>query len=369
MTYRIPLVESSWDEREKEAIAKVVESGRFTMGERVEEFEAAFAKRVNAEYGIMVNSGSSALLLAAFWYNMMMGGVRVSVVAPAVTWPTTVFPFMQAGFRILFLDVDPETLVMRYEGGPYGTDGMCHIPVHLMGNKAPIPEYGRVIEDSCESLQPLHGSLACYSLFFSHHLNTVEGGMIVANDLGIADWLRCARSHGWIRHSSPEFQEKAREEALEIDSRFFFHDWGFNVRPMEIQAAVGLVQLEKLDRIMEERLHAYLYMAEHIACLADRVAPMRLLDNEGPFAFPLICKDAATKKLLQSALESMGVETRPIAAGNLTRQPALRKHLTKWIAHRSLSGADRVHDCGFFIGLYPGMDVDYIVKSIKQVMA
>lgn len=361
MMYRVPLVVNSWGPEERATARAIIDSDRQTMGEHVRKFEAAFAEIVKAKHAVMVTSGSSALELAAYWYAEHIG--PNTVVIPAVTWPTTVWPFIRAGCKVIFEDVDSETLLMKH-GEHYG---FCHVPVHLMGNRCEITEKMRLIEDSCEAIQSTVGTLACYSMYFSHHLNTVEGGVVCTNEQVIADWLRSARGHGWIRDRSD--RHRIAGSHPQMDQRFLFVTQGWNMKPMELQAAVGLVQLQKLPSSMEARLHAYLYMAEKLSSLANQIQPMRLVSNPAPFAFPIICRDAATKARLVAGLEGgQSIETRPIAGGNLTRQPAFRRYQDEWQAGE-LPGADKVHDCGFFIGLYPGMDCDYVVESIRKILA
>jgi CDP-6-deoxy-D-xylo-4-hexulose-3-dehydrase len=362
VTYRIPLVENTWGPQEREAILAVVDSGRMTMGPRVAEFEAAFAQTMHAKHAVMVTSGSMALLLAAFWYSDQVG--RYKVVMPAVGWPTAAWSFIMAGCQIMFVDVDPETLTMV--DNPHTTSGFLHVPVHLMGNKSVISD-GRVIEDGCEGVHPLSGDLACYSTFFSHHLNTIEGGMVCTNDPLINDWLRSARAHGWTREYSKWKKQAIEESYSDIDPRFLFYNIGFNMKPTEIAAAVGLVQLRKLPESSAGRRLAFMEIANGIESLS--VKPMRLINNPSPFAFPILCPDKNTRQSMSTKLEALGIETRPIAGGNLTRQPGFRKYTANWTTYGApkfgLPGADYIHDCAFFIGLYPGMDTEYVVESIK----
>ena len=247
--YHIPLVVDSWGAEERTAAHAVIDGDRQTMGQKVAEFEAAFAKLVNARHAVMVTSGSMALLLSAFWYAEHIG--KYKVVIPAVTWPTTAWSFIQAGCEVIFADVNPETLLMKTNGA---YDGFCHVPVHLMGNRCTIDSKMRVIEDSCEALQSVAGTLSCYSMYFSHHLNTVEGGVVCTNDGDIADFLRSARAHGWCRGRSDHRNLVDRHS--DIDPRFLFITQGFNMKPTELSAAVGLVQLGKIKQNMEARLHA-----------------------------------------------------------------------------------------------------------------
>ena len=359
MTYRVPLVESTWGADERAAIDAVLDSGHLTMGKKVLEFEEAFALHAHCKHAVMVTSGSMALLLAAFWYAENIG--RHKAVMPALTWPTTAWSFIAAGCPVWFRDVNPETLLMEIQPGVTG--GFLHVPVNLMGNRADLPFSGRTIVDNCEAMQPHMGDISCHSLFFSHHINTIEGGVVTTNDDRIADWMYCARAHGWSRQASKWFQEDAKRYYPEFDQRFLFLTMGFNMKPTEIAAAAGLVQLRKAEDMSDARLRAFREIAEGMDGLSAR--PLKLVGNASPLAFPILCPDKNTRNSLSTALEASGIETRPIAGGCMPRQPAFRKYADKWEAS-PLPGANKVHDCGFFVGLYPGMDTAYVVESIKE---
>lgn len=363
--YRVPLAVNTWGLLEKQAIDDVFASGRFTMGARVARFEAEFAQYVNAEHAIMVNSGSSALLLAAYAVHagyLVLGRTKLPnrpyVRVPAVTWPTTIWPFMQVGIDIQLVDVNPETLVAAEP---------VHVPVHLMGNRC--PEHGEkdgLVEDGCEWMGPLSADIGCYSFFFSHHMSTGEGGMVVTNNERTADRLRSLRAHGWIRNSSETYRMSAEMDARDIDPRFLFADWGFNVKPTEFQAAIGSVQLQRLPGFNEQRKWAWRQMKDDLPHGLKTMRPTT--PDIVPFAFPIMSPDKATRKALSAHLEAAGIETRPIAGGNLARQPAMEKHKDKWTAGE-LPGADYVHDCAIFIGLWPGMTrehTDHMLETLRR---
>lgn len=355
MTYRLPLCRPTWGPAERAAINAVLDSGRVTMGEHTALLEAEFAELVGARHAVFVTSGSAALLLAAFWLRDYTTA-RI-VVAPAVTWPTTVWPFMQAGFKVQLVDVDPETLVMCQQGDTWAA---AQIPVDLMGNIAPRypleKSTGQVrIVDSCEELsgRTFQGAIGCYSAYFSHHMSTGEGGFLVTNSADTADVLRSLRAHGWARHSSPAFRQAAQAAAPDIDPRFLFPLWGFNCKPTDIQAAIGREQLKKLGPMNVRRQMAFRHWSEQLKA-GGWAAPMRpTRPNIVPFAFPIICPNGATRQRAVAAFEAAGVETRPIAAGNLLYQPAMARPDIARMLHMPtfLPGADHIHGCAFFIGL------------------
>ena len=353
--YKLPLCRPTWGPVERAAINAVLDTGRVTMGEQTALLEAEFAELVGAKHALFVTSGSAALLLAAFWLkDHPLGPSRFVVGTPAVTWPTTIWPFMQAGLMVSLVDIDPETLVVKeWPDRPFFE---AVVPVHLMGNICPHrDDTTNIIEDSCEELsgRTFKGRIGCYSGYFSHHISTGEGGFVVTNDMATNDWLRSARAHGWARHSSLEFQAAARSKAPEIDPRFLFPQWGFNCKPTDLLAAVGREQLKKLGPMNTRRVMVFRHWSEALKA-GGWAAPMKPTRPDiVPFAFPIICPDGSTRKRAVEAFEATGVETRPIAAGNLLYQPAMLRPDIARMLHmpQFLPGADRVHKCAFFIGL------------------
>ena len=373
-----PLTEQNFDADEIVGMAEVVLSGQLTMGTRVREFERQFAAFVGAPYAVMVNSGSSANLLAL---AVAMNPLRSQhllpgdeILVPSVCWSTSVWPIVQLGLKPVLVDVDPRTLnidlaSMTMKATPR-TKGL--VAVHVLGNCAPIDEVLSlakerdwiVIEDTCESLgskwggQVLgtFGNFGTYSFYFSHHMTTGEGGMVVCKTLEDYDLLKCLRAHGWARDLSNRSDLEAKY--AEVDSRFLFVNAGFNLRPMEIQGALGLMQLRKLPTMNDARV-------------ANRQALVRTLQThprwhgqfEFPqsvplaepvwFGFPVVFSDSVNVRL-KSYLEGLslrGVENRPIVSGNFARQPAL--DLFNCASDpRQMPGAEKVHRRGFFVGLH-----------------
>ncbi|MEA2474573.1 MAG: CDP-4-dehydro-6-deoxyglucose reductase [Thermoleophilaceae bacterium] len=383
-----PLSAPLFGAEEVVAAVEVLLSDRVTMGPRVRRFESAFADYVGVRHAVMVNSGSSAnlLALATLGADVLDGGLEPGdeVIVPAVTWSTTVAPVLQLGYVPVFVDVDPRTLNMRVEDLEAAVSERTRaiFVVHLLGNPVPMEPVLElaarhelvVLEDSCESLGAEIGGrrvggigdAGTFSFYFSHHMTTVEGGMLVTDDAARADLARSIRAHGWSR----DMVESERIEAAnpEIDPRFLFVHLGYNLRPMEIQAAFGEVQLARLDEYNRSRREN----AERLYAALAGIPELGLVEEQAGgrstwFGFPMLAPDAATRRALTAHLESRGIETRPIVAGNLLRQPAFRDR-----PHRAVGGlenATAVGERGLFIGNHPGVGserIDGLAAAVRS---
>lgn len=358
--YRYGLSSDSFGNDEIEAAISVLKSGRYTMGERVAQFEKEFAAWVGMKHAVMVNSGSSANLItiAALMNPYHPEDRKLSpgdeVLVPALAWSTTVWSLAQLGLVPVYVDIDADTLAISLDSAKKSlspkTKGMFLIQV--LGQAAPMDkyaafckEYGLVlIEDCCESFGAFFdgahvgsfGEAATYSHYFSHHLTTIEGGTIATNSDRLADDLRAQRSHGWIRDRSDEAQIK--KDNPDIDGRFLFATTGFNVRPTDIQGAIGSVQLRRADSLLKGRdacARAIIDFAQRYTPWitvvgADHLAPLnvtRSARRHSWMAIPFLLKESAPKSLreVRKTFESCGVETRPIIAGNLAKHPASKR--------------------------------------------
>jgi CDP-6-deoxy-D-xylo-4-hexulose-3-dehydrase len=364
-------------------------SQNVTMGSVVAEFEAAFAEFIGSRHAIMVNSGSSANLLAlsVLTQSAVDNGLRPGdeVIVPAVTWATTVSPVLQLGCVPVLVDIDVETLNMRPDAveQAIGPKTRAVMPVHLLGNPVdmqPISSLANqlghwVIEDTCESLGSeiagqkvgSFGDFGTFSFYFSHHITTIEGGMLVTNDDRLADLARSLRAHGWSR----DMVGRERVEAANpgIDPRFLFVNLGYNLRPMETQAAFGLVQLRRLDEFNDRRRANARFLSEALRPYADR---LRLVnEQEGGrstwFGFSVIAENGATRDRLRDHLEARRIATRPIVAGNLALQPAFCDSPRRVVG--SLEVATRIGERGLFIGNHPSLtegQLEHIVKAFRD---
>jgi CDP-6-deoxy-D-xylo-4-hexulose-3-dehydrase len=369
----------------------VLLSQRVTMSSQVREFETAFAEFIGSRHAVMVNSGSSANLLALAILSSLAipNGLRPGdeVIVPAVTWPTTVSPILQVGCTPVFVDIDPDTLNLRPEDleSAWSPKTRGVFVVHLLGNPVnmgPVMEFARerdiwVMEDTCESLGSTIGEeragsigdIGTFSFYFSHHITTVEGGMLVTDDDDLANLARSMRAHGWTRDMSNKSELESASPW--IDSRFLFVHLGYNLRPMETQAAFGLVQLRRLEEFNEARRRN----AQKLLGALSGIEGLRLVaEQQGGrstwFGFAVVAEDGPTRNALSAHLESKGIETRAIVAGNLTVQPAFRDSPHRTVG--SLANATTIGQQGLFVGNHPRLDdrrLDHIAESFRSFFA
>ena len=339
-------------------------SGWVTMGKKVQRFEAMFASYIGVDYAIMVNSGSSANLLALAALELPPGS---EVITPAVTWATTVFPISQTGAVPVLVDVEPDSFNIDPEQIERAVTPQTRaiLPVHLLGrpcNMEAIRGIARehhllVLEDCCEAtgaewrgrkVGPL-GDLGTFSFYFSHHLTTIEGGMVVTNNWKLAEKLKSLRTHGGIRDL--ESRKAWERRSPEIDPRFLFIHAGYNFRPTEVQGAFGIHQLPQLDGFIEGRRETVAYWNKELAPYSDYLTLPREEPGHVWLGYPLMVKPITfpfTRRDLTDFLEARGVETRPIVAGNIAEQPVMAN-----LKHRvvgDLPNARAIHRQGFYIG-------------------
>jgi CDP-6-deoxy-D-xylo-4-hexulose-3-dehydrase len=386
MTIRFPLATFTWDKAEHRAMQEVIASGMFTMGARVARFEAEFASWVGSRHALMVNSGSSAnlLMVAALFYTQdprrrLQRGDEIIV--PAVSWSTTYYPLHQYGLRLKFVDIDLQTLnldidAVRRAIGPR-TRGI--LAVNLLGNpcdfdalRAVAEERGLLLlEDNCESLGATFGGRQCgtfglmgtFSTFFSHHISTMEGGLICTDDEELHQILLSLRAHGWTRNLPAQNHVSGRKSDDPFEESFRFVLPGYNLRPLELEGALGSTQLEKLPNLIEQRRRNGQRWAERMGS-----HPQLLIQQETGcsswFGFSLILRpnSGLTRRQLLDRLVETGFECRPIVAGNFAKNPVVQ-----YFDHEvpsSLTNADWLDANGLFVGNhhYPINDaIDAIV--------
>lgn len=334
------LASSTWDSCERAAILKVVESGQYTMGERVSDFERAYADFVGSKYCVMVNSGSSANLLMVAAYTLRYGAD--TVIVPALAWSTSYSPFQQYGWKLHFVDIDRETLNYDLSGlwkAVEKYDDPLILAVNVLGNPNEylgFPRKCHILEDNCESMGAMYeggmtgtfGKMSSHSCFFAHHICTMEGGMVTTDDEYFYHMLLSLRSHGWTRHLPKDNALRA-----EVESWNFILP-GYNVRPIEMMGAIGLEQLKKLPKIISQRRRN----AQTFPLKAQKE-----IGESSWYGFALLSDDPEFK----TELERVGVEHRPVISGNFLRHPAIKHY--NYVSD-PLPNADFVHDHGVMIG-------------------
>ncbi|ALG75550.1 pyridoxamine 5-phosphate oxidase [Azospirillum thiophilum] len=380
------LAAPTWGEEEVEAIQRVVKSGRFTMGENVAAFEAAFASYFGAKYAVMVNSGSSANLVAvaALFYKKERPLQRGDeVIVPAISWATTYHPLQQYGLKLKFIDVELDTLNMDVSKLEQALTPRTRaiMAVSILGNPAALDvmrrfadEHGLYfIEDNCESMDAelggkktgTFGDLNTFSFFFSHHISTMEGGMVLTDDLELYHLVKAMRAHGWTRdlpHDTPLYQRGGNDHFEAY--RFILP--GYNVRPLEMEGAVGLEQLKKLPAFTEAR-RKNLALFQSLFAGDERFIIQRENGKSSAFSFTIILnpKRPQDRKAVFAALTEADIGFRIITGGCFLRHDVIKHYDYEVVG--GVENANLAHDQGFFVGNHP-FPLDEQITRLHKVL-
>lgn len=390
---RVSLHEPSFGEEEIEAAVAQMRTTHVTMGRKTREFEQQCADYFGSDYGLMCNSGSSANLLAVAALanpalpNHLKPGDEVIV--PALSWATTVWPLIQHQLVPVFVDCDLDTYNFDYEKleAAITEKTRAIMVVHVYGNPSDMDMITAlatkhslyVIEDTCESMGATFkdkrvgtiGDIGTMSLYYSHHITTFEGGLCFSNRYELIDLMRILRAHGWSRESDDH--DAYQMMYPDIDPRFIFINIGYNLRPTEVQAVMGMKQLGKLSAFVEKRRWAHSVYRLDLKKYEKYFRFQEEQENGQAswFGFCVTLKDDCpfTLKEITSYLQSKSIETRPIIAGNMARHPALKMY-----NHRvsgTLENCDTIMQRGFAIGCHQSIDdaaIAYVVSTIDEFM-
>jgi CDP-6-deoxy-D-xylo-4-hexulose-3-dehydrase len=380
------LDESSWTNEEIKAINECLAKDQTTMSVRVEAFEQKFSDYVGSKFSIMVNSGSSANLLAAYALKLKFPITKnkYKVIVPSLSWSTTYFPWIQFGYNLKFVDINLNNFNINVDAVKEALEdnvaGIC-VP-HILGSGADIKELLRlareknlwIMEDTCESLgnkpdfseNKLLGTLSnigTFSFFRSHHISTMEGGMIVTDDEELATYAKSLRTHGWGRNLLPN-KYLGIGSKNSWKSKFEFFLPGFNLRPLEISGAVGLIQLQKLEVFLKHRRQNAHMLKEYLKDF-DFLALQEQELNGSWMAFAFRCKGNIRDKVVE-ALESNGVETRPVITGNFINQPVMQRIQGKFEIFGELKNSQQIEDHGFMIANH-GRNLELELEKISNI--
>jgi len=356
---------------------------RLTQSELVKQFEDKWSERFSTPYSVFCNSGSSANLLAfsALKEYDACNNKKTKVAICVAGWSTTLSPLMQLGIPYVFIDIDKNTFGMDLahlenklisEG-----DITAVVLVHTLGcpnNMSAIAALKKkynltIIEDSCPAVGSKYndryvgtfGDIGTYSFYYGHQISTIEGGMIVTSNPDIKDLVYMMRNHGWSADLSDAKRQEleAKYSIPEHMRRFTFYVPGYNVRGTELNAFLGLLQLEVLDRYANARDDNFW----HYKTLLGRKFVTQLppaVSKVSSITFPAMCETEAQRIEVYNILSKNGVETRPISGGNLGQQPYTN---VKFISEFS----NRLHTCGFVLPCHPEIyraDVEFISNLI-----
>ncbi|HIB22387.1 MAG TPA: DegT/DnrJ/EryC1/StrS family aminotransferase [Rhodospirillales bacterium] len=380
------LAADTWGPEEKAAIQNVVNSGRLTMGPKVAEFEAAFAKYFGRRHAVMVNSGSSGNLvgIASLFYrseNPLKRGDEVIV--PAIAWSTTYSPLQQYGLKLRFVDVELDTLnmdVRRLDEALNAKTRMI-VGVSILGNPAALDkmrkfaeQHGLIFfEDNCESMDAelggqktgSFGDISTFSTFFSHHISTIEGGVITTDDDELNALARSIRTHGWTR-DLPDTLKLSERRDDDFYEAYRFILPGYNVRPQEINAAVGLEQLKKLPYMTDVRRRNWLTFS-NLFKGDDRFIIQRENGKSSCFSFTLILnpEKLINRNKVLDALTEGGIGYRLITGGCFPRHDVIQYFDFELVGE--MTNGNVTHDNGFFVGNHP-FDLTSQIERFHAIM-
>ena len=397
---KIPLMSLPYGYEEVLQAVDSLLSGNLTLNQnennKVQQFEEKWSQFVGTRFGVMVNSGSSANLLALFSLanpereNPIKPGDEI--ITPALTWHTTISPILCIGAVPVLVDANLYDLTINVEEieAQITAKTKAILPVHLLGNPCQMDlineiaeRYGLyVIEDACEahgaSFQGKNcgsiGTIGTFSFFFSHHITTIEGGMVMTDDEDLAELCRIMRSQGVIRNALNRGElakkYKKNDKYKDIDESYLFANLGFNLRPTEINGGFGIEQAQKLDSFLSQRRNNASYWKTRLETYQDFFY-LSEPTSEGEsawFGFPFIVKPKAgfSRDQITQFLNRQHIETRPIMSGNIIRQPAMAHFQFR---NSSLTNAELVHQNGFFWGNHQGIKEDqreYMADCIDE---
>ncbi len=373
--YNIPLVKDTINQEDiQKLIGWLLTNPRLTKGDLTKKFEEEWSKWNGSKYSIFVNSGSSANLLMV--YALLASGKlkNKKAIVPAVSWVTTVSPFIQFGLDPMLCDCDKDNLgldVNHFEELCQKHNPSVAIIVHVLGHTGNLNKILEIckkydvilLEDCCESHSSQYegrkvgtfGKMGSFSFYFGHHMSTIEGGMVVTDDQDLYNIMLSIRSHGWSRDLESVYA-KSLKEKYKIDDfreKYIFYYPGFNLRPTDLNAFLGLEQLKRLDGIAWERHKNYLIFKEKL----EKYYWMQKSDASlvSAFAVGLISQNLAE---VIKKLEENSIETRPLVCGSIGEQPF-------WIdiyGKQILPNASLVHNYGFYVPCHQAMTEKEINK-------
>lgn len=387
---RYLLAEKTIDEEDIAALIDWLQTNPWlTQGALVREFEGEWSRWLNRKHSLFVNSGSSANLLM-YDAALLSGRLKNRKVAvPAVSWATTVAPAIQLGLEPILCEADWQTFGLDLDH----LERICreHAPsavimVHTLGVPGPMDDlqalkekYGFLLmEDTCpatgSSYDGRHvgtfGEMASFSFYFGHHISTIEGGMVSTDDEELYDILLLLRSHGWAKDLDPDKEEAlaGARSVTNFNRPFTFYVPGFNVRSTDLNARIGLLQMNKIDRVVARRIENQQIYEQRF----DGAGAFHFPSNDRgvtcSISFVALAASPAHRDAIGQALAANLIETRPLGGGNMSRQPFW---LDRYGSH-DYPVADAIHHRSFMLPNHPHLsreDIDFICNTVLAVPA
>ena len=372
--YFYPLVKNPYRRKDIDSAIKVLKTGKLTIGSVTDNFQKIFSEKLKTKNSLLVNSGSSANLLALQCLINPYRKKRLKkddeIILPALCWSTSLWPIIQSGLKPKFVDIDLKTLnfdLKKLEKAITKKTKAILI-VHVLGNCVDMDllmkiknKYNLIfIEDTCESLGTKYknkylgtfGDFSSFSFYSSHQISSGEGGMICCKNKNDFEIIKSLRAHGWSRGLKNE--AKIANLNKNLDKRFIFYNSGFNLRSTDICASIGLSQFKDLDKFIKIRSENRIKILREFKKNKKINNYMNILQENkftkpSWFGIPIVGKKTLNKEAFIKKIEKKGVETRPIISGNFLKQPAIRKY--KLNSKNKMVNADYINNKGFFIGL------------------
>lgn len=354
----------------------IYSTDKYTCGNKVKEFEDDWSEWLGAKFSLYVTSGSTAnLLLMASVKELYEIPDGSKVLVPACTWVTNVSPVFQVGLEPVFCDIDLERYSFDTNTLP-DEDIKIVFATHLLGLNSPIEELKKkypnaiFIEDICEShgvrgpdgnKRGSTGVGSTFSFYYGHHMTTIEGGMISTDNELLYELMKIKRSHGMARLLSPKFYDEAIQNNPNIDPSFLFLTDGYNFRNTELNAVLGIEQLKRLDSNIDIR-------RKNFDSFMKRLDPEHFYipyndPGNSSFVLPFVCKEAGNVTKLKSVFNDLGIEYRPIVAGNLLLHPFLKK----WKDTVKVPNAEILNNNGVYIGNNQFITEEMIDTMFKHI--
>lgn len=361
------LATSSFGEEEVKAINDVVKSNNYSMGPKVKEFEENFAAFFGTKYAIMCNSGSSAnlLMIASLFFTKNVKLKRGDeIIVPAVSWSTTYTPLQQYGLHVKFIDIDPDTLNFNLKDLANAVTERTKVilAVNLLGNPNDFDRINEIIgikdilllEDNCESMGAKYknkftgslGIMGTFSTFFSHHISTMEGGLVITDNEELYHIMLSLRAHGWTRNL-PQINQLSNKSKDDFKESFRFLLPGYNLRPVEMSGAIGIEQLKKLPKFIEQRRNnAALFISLFEG--DKRFKIQKEIEVSSWFGFSFIIQNNASRDDIIRTLNQANIDVRPIVTGDFTKNEVL--DYFDYSIYGNLDNSKHLEINGFFIG-------------------
>ena len=400
--YRYPLLENSLDKFDLDEGIKVIRSGFLTMSKHTASFEKKFAKKLKVNYALMVNSGSSANLLATFascnpWRkNRFKQGDEAII--QSLCWSTSLWPLVQAGLKVKLVDIKPDTLNVDVDEVISNVNSKTKVImiINVLGLSGDLLRLQRfckrkkiiLIEDNCESLGAKYknkclgtfGDFGTFSFFYSHQITSGEGGMVTCNNPKDYEILFSLRSHGWLgglmsySRNMKTYNSYIKKNP-NLDPRYIFTNSGFNLRPMDINASIGLNQFKKLDIFKKKRNKNRNLIIKSLKSSANWNNQFSFIEarndlNPSWMVLPIIIKTKfkKIKKKFLNFLDKNGVETRPIISGSFNNQPAYKLYKFDKYNDKFFPNSQFIEDHGFVIGLHKHQMKKTNIEKLSRLM-